>query len=114
MKTRSQNCPARLQRLVLLLSLLTFVVTPRQTLAWSEPHSTITKAALDVLAPWQKEILRDELGPLADYYCTIPDLVQNPALLKDVGDAKFARMSSEPGKVYLLKLHLPAAEQPEN
>jgi hypothetical protein len=114
MKTPSRTCLRRLPRFFLLLCLLALVVTTRHALAWSEPHGAITKAALDVLAPWQKELLRDELGPLADYYCTIPDLVQNPALLKDVGDAKFARMSSEPGKVYLLKLHLPAAEQPEN
>jgi hypothetical protein len=87
---------------------------PRKSLAWSEPHHAITKAALAVLPAWEQEILGAESAPLADYYCTIPDLVQSTALLHDKGDAKFAMMESEPGKVYLLKLHLPAAEQPEN
>ena len=62
-----------------------------------------------MLPPWQKEILGAELAPLGDYYCTIPDKVYS-----DIENAKFAMMDSHPGKAYVLKLHLPAAEQPEN
>ncbi len=98
----------------LLLMLCGLFAAPRSGWSWGEPHLAITKAALDVLPASQKAILGEELPKLADYYCTIPDLVQNPSLLRDVGDAKFAMMDSQPGKVYLLKLHLPAAEQPEN
>ncbi len=75
---------------------------------WGEPHLAITKAALDVLPTWQREMLGEELGPLGSRYCLIPDEVYT-----DKENAKFAMMDTEPGKVYLVKLHLPAS-QPEN
>lgn len=114
MRTPSRNCLRHFQRPLLVLCLFTLTLAPRKSLAWGEPHGAITQAALEVLPSWQKEILGDELAPMAGYYCTIPDLVQNSSLLRDKGDAKFAMMASQPGKVYLLKLHLPSAEQPEN
>lgn len=103
-----------MKKTLCLLCLSALVLTPRLSLAWSEPHHAITKGAVEALPAWEKELLGDEGKTLASYYCTIPDLVQNRALLKDPGDAKFAQMESEPDKVYLLKLHLPAAEQAEN
>lgn len=75
---------------------------------WGEPHLAITKAALDVLPSWQKEILGDQLALLGSTYCLIPDQVHT-----DKENAKFAMMDSHPGEVYLVKLHLPA-QQPEN
>lgn len=72
---------------------------------WGEPHMAITKAALDVLPSWEKEMLGDELALLGNRYCLIPDEVYT-----DKENAKFAMMDSAPGKVYLLQLHLPASQ----
>lgn len=91
--------------------ILTLVLTLLPAVAsfgWGEPHLAITRGALDVLPSWQKEMLGAELAPLGSRYCLIPDEVYT-----DKENAKFAMMESEPGNVYLLKLHLPAT-QPEN
>jgi hypothetical protein len=99
----------RLQEQFLTLTLVALAFLPCRGMAWGEPHLAITKAAIEVLPPWQKELLGAELAPLGDYYCTIPDKVYT-----DIANAKFAMMDTLPGKAYVLKLHLPAADQPEN
>jgi len=90
------------------LVLVTLALVPSDAIAWGEPHLAITKGALDALPPWQKEILAEELVPLAKRYCLIPDQVYT-----DKTNAPFAMMDSRPRDVYLLNLHLPA-QQPEN
>jgi len=75
---------------------------------WGEPHPGITKAALNVLPPWQRELLGGEDPQLAGKFCLIPDNVD-----ADRENARFAAMESRPGEAYLLNLHLPA-QQPEN
>ncbi len=109
MKIPRQNLRHRFQKTILTLLLSALALVPRESLAWGEPHIAITKAAVEVLPPWQKEILGVELAPLGDSYCLIPDKVYS-----DIENAKFAMMDSQPGKAYVLKLHLPAAEQAEN
>lgn len=76
--------------------------------AWSEPHHAITRAAVEVLPPWERDWLGAEAAPLGDSYCLIPDKV-----FTDRANAPFAAMESRPGERYLLNLHLPA-QQPEN
>lgn len=90
--------------LILVLTLLPMAAS----FGWGEPHLAITRGALEVLPAWQKEMLGAELEPLGSRYCLIPDEVYT-----DKENAKYAMMEAEPGKVYLLKLHLPAT-QPEN
>ena len=104
-RIRSGIRPRELLLVSLLLALTAF---SREAVAWGEPHLAITKAALEVLPDWQKELLGAERSRLAYYYCVIPDKVHT-----DKENAKFAMMDSHPGEVYLLKLHLPA-QQPEN
>lgn len=97
--------PARTHPRITTLLLLCFcalMLAPRQSLAWGEPHHAITSAALEVLPAWQKEILGEELAPLAAAYCLIPDKVHT-----DRVNGRFAMMDSHPGEIYLLKLHLP-------
>lgn len=77
--------------------------------AWGEPHLAITRAAVAVLAPWQLEVLGKEAKALGDDYCLIPDHV-----FSDKANAGFATMESQPGVVYIKKLHLPEAEQRQN
>lgn len=73
-----------------------------RVLAWSEPHNAITHAALRVLSEADRAFLGEELQPLGDRYCLIPDHVfSNP------GHARFAMMDSRPGERYLSILHLP-------
>src|SRR6186997_2670725 len=104
MNTPNRNSlRSRSSRLIFML-----LVLPRLGLAWGEPHLAITKAAIDVLPSWQKEVLGEELIPLGARHCLIPDNVYT-----DKEAAKFAMMDSHPGQVYLLNLHLPA-QQPEN
>ncbi len=76
---------------------------------WSEPHLAITKAALEVLTPWQKDLLGTEGTKLGDDYCLIPDHV-----FTDKPNAKFATMESKPGEVYIQTLHLPSPQQADN
>lgn len=83
------------------------ITTPSLVLGWGEPHHAITRAALDVLPAWQKEVLGGELTQLGDSYCMIPDHV-----FTDKENARFARMESAPNEVYLKILHLPT-QQPE-
>jgi len=71
---------------------------------WGAPHGTITRAALDTLPAWQHQLLGKEEQPLASLYCIIPDLVYTR---KDL--APYAALDSQPGVVYLVNLHLPAA-----
>ncbi|MDB6137481.1 MAG: hypothetical protein JWO94_553 [Verrucomicrobiaceae bacterium] len=78
------------------------------TLAWSEPHIAITRAALAVLPAGQQDLLGAERGPLGEDYCLIPDHVYS-----DKDNRKFAMMDSLPGEVYIKKLHLPV-DQPED
>src|SRR4051794_15129012 len=92
---------------VLLLATITLVLRPA-AFGWGEPHTAITKAALEVLPRWQHELLGDEAPRLGDNYCLIPDHV-----FTDAENAKFAMMESKPRERYLLDLHLPA-QQPEN
>jgi hypothetical protein len=82
---------------------------PQFGFGWGEPHLAITKAAVQVLPDWQKQLLGDELAALADNYCLIPDHVYT-----DKPNAKFAMMDSSPGEVYVRKLHLPLPEQAGN
>ncbi|WP_449071682.1 NPCBM/NEW2 domain-containing protein [Prosthecobacter sp.] len=82
---------------------------PASLLAWGEPHLAITRAALDVLPQWQKDTLGVELKNLGDNYCLIPDHVYT-----DKANAKYAAMDSQPGEVYIKKLHLPVPEQSGN
>lgn len=96
-------------RLCLTFVLLTGAMVPRHAWAWGEPHHAITKAALEVLPGWQKEMLGGELDALHALYCLIPDQV-----FADKENARFAAMDGHPGEVYLKKLHLPVPEQPEN
>ncbi|MFC5454266.1 NPCBM/NEW2 domain-containing protein [Prosthecobacter fluviatilis] len=81
--------------------------TPSLVLGWGEPHHAITRAALEVLPAWQKEVLGGELKQLGDKYCMIPDHV-----FSDKENAKYAQMESVPNEVYLKILHLPT-QQPE-
>jgi NPCBM/NEW2 domain len=76
--------------------------------AWSQPHNAITKAALETLPEWQKTLLGEELTPLAEDYCLIPDHV-----FSDPAVAKFAMRDDKPKEIYRLNLHLPA-QQAEN
>ncbi len=91
----------------LLLTTLLAIMIPSFVFGWGEPHHAITRAALDVLPAWQKELLGDEFVKLADSYCMIPDNV-----FTDKENAKFAKMESAPNEVYLKILHLPT-QQPE-
>ena len=83
------------------------LTTPSLVFGWGEPHHAITRAALDVLPAWQREVLGAEFGPLGDSYCMIPDHV-----FTDKENAKYAKMESAPNEVYLKILHLPT-QQPE-
>ena len=94
---------------LLMLLLLALALVPREGRAWCElPHQAITRAAIQVLPMWQQNILGEERSKLGSGYCLIPDRVY-----ADKENAKFARMDSRPGEVYLVNLHLPA-QQPEN
>ncbi|MES2594433.1 MAG: NPCBM/NEW2 domain-containing protein [Verrucomicrobiota bacterium] len=97
------------QILLLISSLLGLAVMPHEARAWGQPHLAITKAALDTLPAWQKELLGAEFKELAAKHCLIPDNVYT-----DKENAKYATMESSPGEVYLQKLHLPQAEQTVN
>lgn len=88
------------------IPLLLALVLPRLLLAWGQPHHAITRAALETLPAWQKELLGVEFDALSAQHCLIPDNVYS-----DKVNAKFAAMESSPGEVYLQKLHLPQAEQ---
>jgi NPCBM/NEW2 domain len=83
------------------------LTTPSLVFGWGEPHHAITRAALEVLPAWQKEVLGGELTQLVDSYCMIPDHV-----FTDKENAKYAKMESAPNEVYLKILHLPT-QQPE-
>ena len=83
------------------------LTTPSLVFGWGEPHHAITRAALEVLPAWQKEVLGGELTQLGESYCMIPDNV-----FTDKGNAKYAKMESAPNEVYLKILHLPT-QQPE-
>lgn len=83
------------------------ITTPSLVFGWGEPHRAITRAALEVLPIWQKEVLGGELTQLGDNYCLIPDHV-----FTDKENARFAKMESAPNEVYLKILHLPT-QQPE-
>jgi len=104
-----RNLSLLLPRWLLLYLLTTLPLVPQKAQAWGEPHLAITKAALETLPPWQKDWLGAEFAALGDNYCLIPDHVYT-----DIENGKFARMESEPGVVYLRRLHVPSPEQPEN
>lgn len=70
---------------------------------WSEPHQSITKAALKVLPDSDREALGAEWDLLGDDFCLIPDHV-----FTDRKNAKYAMMDSRPGETYLTVLHLPS------
>lgn len=74
--------------------------------AWSQPHHAITKAALEVLPGWQRELLGESGVRLGEDYCLIPDHV-----FTDRPNAKFAMIDGRPKDVYLLTLHLPASQE---
>jgi hypothetical protein len=95
-----------LRHFLVIATLLSFM--PLSPLfGWGEPHHAITRAAVDVLPAWQKNVLGAEATKLADNYCLIPDNV-----FSDKANAVYARMESKPDEVYLKILHLPT-EQPE-
>jgi NPCBM/NEW2 domain len=89
------------------LALLFIFSLPSLAHGWGQPHHAITRGALDVLPAWQKDLLGAEFTQLGDSYCMIPDNVYS-----DKENAKYARMESAPGEVYLKILHLPT-QQPE-
>ena len=89
------------------LALLFSFSLPSLAHGWGQPHHAITRGALDVLPAWQKDLLGAEFTQLGDSYCMIPDNVYS-----DKENAKYARMESAPGEVYLKILHLPT-QQPE-
>ena len=95
--------------LPLLLSCLLTSTLTQKAQAWGEPHHAITKAALETLPAWQKDLLGMEFDALAANHCMIPDNVYS-----DKENARYATMESSPGEVYLQKLHLPQAEQTVN
>lgn len=86
---------------------LLLLLAPAVALGWGQPHHAITRAAVEVLPLWQRELLGEEGTALAERYCMIPDQV-----FTDKANAKFAQMDSAPGEVYLKILHLPT-QQPE-
>ncbi len=98
--------PISMKKLILQTFLL---LLPIHLFAWGQPHHAITKAALETLPAWQKELLGAELDALSAKYCLIPDRVHF-----DKANARFAAMESNPGVVYLKKLHLPDADQTVN
>lgn len=89
--------------------LIAYAALPASLLAWGEPHMAITRRALEVLPQWQKDMLGAELKNLGDNYCLIPDHVYS-----DKENAKYAAMDSQPGEVYVKKLHVPVPEQSGN
>ncbi|WP_170266870.1 NPCBM/NEW2 domain-containing protein [Brevifollis gellanilyticus] len=98
-----------LPRITLITALLIPALMPHEAQAWGQPHLAITKAALDTLPSWQKDLLGPEFKDLSAKHCLIPDNVYT-----DKENAKYAAMESSPGEVYLQKLHLPQAEQTVN
>ncbi|MBB5035106.1 hypothetical protein HNQ65_004714 [Prosthecobacter vanneervenii] len=88
-------------------ALLFSLSLPTLALGWGQPHHAITRGALEVLPAWQKDLLGAEFTQLGDSYCMIPDNV-----FSDKQNARFAKMESAPGEVYLKILHLPT-QQPE-
>ncbi len=70
---------------------------------WSEPHQSITKAALRVLPDSDREALAAEWELLGEDFCLIPDHV-----FTDRKNARYAMMDSRPGETYLTVLHLPS------
>lgn len=105
----NRNRSRRHQWLLFVPALVLLTFAPGTALAWGGPHQAITKAALEVLPTWQKEILGDELAALGSNYCFIPDNVYS-----DKDNSKFAAMDSLPGEIYVKKLHLPVPDQTEN
>lgn len=97
-----------LRRLVVACPFALTMLTACDAFAWGEPHLAITKAALDVLPPFEQQILGTELAPLGASYCLIPDHV-----FSEKDNAKYAMMDDHPGEVYLTRLHLPE-QQPGN
>jgi hypothetical protein len=55
--------------------------------AWSQPHHSITEAALETLPAWQKTVLGDELTLLAQEHCLIPGPRLLGSLCRAVRDA---------------------------
>ena len=88
-----------------LLALLLAVCCPTLLFGWGQPHHAITRAALEALPGWQKELLGTELKALGDAHCMIPANVYS-----DKANAKYAAMDSRPGEVYLQLLHLPTVQ----
>jgi hypothetical protein len=87
-----------------LLALLLTLCCPNVLFGWGQPHHAITRAALETLPGWQKELLGTELKALGDAHCMIPDNVYS-----DKANANYAAMESRPGEVYLQVLHCPAS-----
>lgn len=77
-----------------LLITLAAMVPFGSALGLGEPHVAITKAALEVLPSWEKDLLGDERARLGHNYCLIPDHVYT-----DKANAKYATMDT--------LLHLP-------
>jgi hypothetical protein len=88
-----------------LLALLLAFCLPNLLFGWGQPHHAITRAALETLPGWQKELLGEEMKALGDAHCMIPDNVYS-----DKANAKYAAMESRPGEVYLQVLHLPTVQ----
>ena len=81
------------------------IMPPLFAFGWRQPHQAITRASLETLPAWQKQLLGKELKVLGDEYCMIPDKVY-----ADKANAGFAAMDSPPQEVYLQVLHLPTVQ----
>ncbi|MFM7605340.1 MAG: hypothetical protein ACKO8Z_09090, partial [Prosthecobacter sp.] len=81
------------------------IMPPLFAFGWRQPHQAITRASLETLPAWQKQLLGKELKVLGDEYCMIPDNVY-----ADKANAGFAAMDSRPQEVYLQVLHLPTVQ----
>src|SRR5438067_1363625 len=77
--------PIRRRRTRSLLLALLLASMTSNAFAWGAMHSSITESAVDVLPPWQRELLAPERDALINFYCMIPDLAQAPVHKKTLG-----------------------------
>ncbi|MCX7825019.1 MAG: NPCBM/NEW2 domain-containing protein [Verrucomicrobiae bacterium] len=80
------------------LSFALLAACASQAFAWGTNHHHISQAAADLLPPWQREIIKDEIPPFVARYCLYPDVAGH-------ADAKPYIMPVPPDAKALL--HLP-------